>query len=242
MRWFALALLLTACASPGSTAQAPAAAADGAHAGGAVRIVYPQAGASLYAEVMCVSGTAQGVPSGRFVLRVVGPDGEIISSHTVEARQDGGWQVELLHGYSGEPIEVIVEAVAANLADQHLYDAVTVMMAGIQHRPALLTGGVRYPEPGTRVGGDVIAVEGAFSGIQGNAFWLALAAADGRVLDERQVQLHNPYHVDLMPWSAELATNGYVGPAEVRAFVRDANGAAARELDSVAVVIVQEAG
>ena len=242
MRWFALALLLTACASPGSTAPAPAAAANGARTGGELRIVHPQAGAKLYAEVMHVSGTAQAAPSERFVLRVVGPDGEIISSHTVETRRDGGWQVELLHGYSGEPIEVVIEAMPIDAADQQPYDAVTVMLAGIQHRPALLTGGIQRPVPGTLVGGDVIAVEGAFSGVPDNAFWLALAAADGRVLDERQVQLHNPYYVDWMPWSAELVTNGYVGPAEVRAFVRDAGGAAARTLDSVAVVIVQEAG
>ena len=242
MRWFALALLLTACASSGPTASAPAEAANDVSTGGEVRIIHPQAGANLYAEVMYVSGTALAVSDERFVLRLVGPDSAVISSHIVEAQQDGRWQVELLHGYSGEPIEVVIEALPVGAADQQLYDAVTVMMAGIQHRPASPTGGIHYPVPEEPVGGEAIVVNGAFSALPDSVFWLALIAADGRLLDERQVKLHNPYHVDLMPWSAELATSGYAGPAEVRAFVRAADGTAWRALDSVAIVIAQEAG
>ncbi|MGQ9887825.1 MAG: hypothetical protein ACUVSX_04975 [Aggregatilineales bacterium] len=207
-----------------------------------MRITHPPAGANIYAEVMYLAGTAPALSDERFVLRLVGPDGDVISSHIVDAQQDGEWQIELLHSYSGEPIEVVVEALPVGAAGQQLYDAVTVMLAGIQHRPASLTGSIDYPAPAEPLGGEAIIVSGAFSGVPGNSFWLALVAADGRLLDERQVELHNPYHIDLMPWSAELATSGYVGPAEVRAFVRAADGTVERALDSVAVVIAQEAG
>lgn len=241
MRWFVLALLLTACASSRPPASVPNDAVNSASIDGEVRIVYPPAGAHLYAEVVYVAGTASSLPQRRFVLRLVGPDDAVISSHTVEAPASGNWQVELLRGYSGAPIEVIIEAVSADKTDQQAYDAVTVMMASIQHRPASLTGGIQSSVSGASVGGDVIAVSGAFSGIPNNVFWLALTAADGRALDERQVALHNPYSVDLMPWSAELVTGGYVGPAELRAFTRTADGAE-RVLDSTTIVIVQEAG
>lgn len=240
MRVYVLALILlsAACVSPDP---APETVTETPTLTGEVRIAYPQSQARIYAEVLFLAGTARSVPDGRFGLRLVGPDENIIARTVVETRADGGWQIEMLHGYSGDPAEVVIEAVPLDGRNDVLYSAVEILMAGIQHRPEGLSGGISAPGPGETVGGEVIAVRGGFSGVPGNVFWLALVDADGATVDEREIVFHNPYVVDVMPWFAELSPKGYRGPAALRAFVRDANGSI-RLLDTVEIVLIQEAG
>jgi hypothetical protein len=221
----AFLLLITACspASPVPTPTIPALSGD-------VHIVYPQDGATIYSEVLIISGTAT---TPDFALKLVAPDETIIAQTTIQSQADT-WQIELVHSYNGEPIEVNVSAVPIDTNITTEYDTLTIVLSRIENRPEGIFGSITSPSEGGTVGGEVIPISGMASGL--SEISLALIGSDGANIDSRDVALYNPYLVDDMPWTAELATNGYLGDAKIRITNNE------NSISSVDVKITSEAG
>jgi hypothetical protein len=69
-----------------------------------------------------------------------------------------------------------------------------------------------------------------------------LRSLDGNVIDTRPITVFNPYFMDEVPWTAELATNGFTGQAEIRAsYLAPADGSE-QILASIVVTVSQDAG
>jgi hypothetical protein len=209
---------------------------------GSVDILSPLAGTTVYAEVLLVRGTAQGLPNNTFTLEVVGIDDEIIARSTVIV-SDGQWSVELPHSYSGEPMEVSLYALPsdADLTSQQHYDTAAVVLAGLSYRPEGTFGTITAPVGGTTVGGELVPVSGTASGLFEGTLLLGIYAADGTEISRLVLTLEGqPY--DLVPWTADLPTNAYTGLAEIRAFYQQASDGKPVVIASVQVTVTPEAG
>ncbi len=206
-----------------------------------VDIISPQDGSVIYAEQMYLSGTASGVDS--FTLQLLGPDGTILARDTIRV-SGGEWQKELAHGYTGEPIEVTIVAAPehAPLPLETAYDIAIVALAGLSYRPDGAFGSITSPTPNSNVGGDSFEATGMVSGVFENTFTLSLIGADGSVIDSEPITVFDPYFVDEVPWTAELATNGYSGAGEIRAFYNAPSDGSEVVLASIPVTVIQEAG
>jgi hypothetical protein len=210
---------------------------------GGVDIVYPQDGSIIYAEQLFVSGTASDIPGDSFALQLIGPDGSIIGRYPV-AMSAGEWQVELPHGYIGEPIEVNIFAVPqnGNLPSDVDYDVATIVLAGQTYRPDGAFGSIVSPTEDSTMGGDTFEVRGTVSGVFENTFTLSLISADNSTIDSKPVTVFNPYFTDEVPWTAELMTNGYTGAAEIRALYFSPADGSEIVLAVVQVTIQEAAG
>lgn len=195
---------------------------------GNVDILYPEDGAVIYSEVMTISGTAT---TSDFTLKLIGPDEQVIAQ---AAGQAGDWKIELVHGYSGEPIEVNILAVPIDAKTGIDYDIATILLANIDSRPEGIFASITSPAEGDTVGGEMIQVGGMASGLQ--TLSIALIGADGATIDSGNITLYNPYVIDNMPWTAEIATNGHTGGMEIRISSGD------NILNSVNVNVTTEAG
>jgi hypothetical protein len=230
-----LILLLAAC-SPAAVPQ-PALTTAPAQLNGNVSLVSPEAGSIIYAEVLYLNGTADGLAEDWFRLRLVDTDGRVVAQTPVSAGV-GNWRVSLVHGYDGEPVEVTIMAVPVR--GEGVYSASTIVLAGLGYRPEGVFGRVTQPEVGDRVGGDVIEIRGRVSGVPGRRLTLRLVAADGTLLDSREIDPANPGLVDDVPWRGQVATRGYTGAAAVETWYSDAVGDEVL-LDRVLITIIEEA-
>lgn len=231
MRRIILAFLLFASAcSP--AAPLPTATSTIPALEGNVDILYPQDGSVIYSVTLTISGTAT---ASDFALKLVGPDEKAIAQATIQAQAED-WQVEIVHSYTGEPIEVNILAVPIDSNSDLDYDIATILIAPIDSRPEGAFGSITMPSEGDTVGGEVTQVGGMASGFPENTLSIALIGADGTTINSNDVTLYNPYVIDDMPWTAEIATNGYIGAAEIRITSEDSTIAA------VNVTITAEAG
>ena len=234
--------VLGACGSsksPSSTTPAPT---DIPPLTGSVSITTPESGSVVYSEVMFVSGTASDLPGNQFTLELVAPDDSIIAQSPVVVGSDGSWSIEIPHGYNGEPIEVIVQAVPENAQPTEIYDAKLIAMAAQSYRPEGTFGSISFPLDGLEIGGDSIEVQGTASGLFEGSFILELDDANGNVIDSHPETTANPYYIDEVPWVSSLATNGYTGAAVIRAYAISARDGTEIPLASVSVTITVEAG
>lgn len=211
---------------------------------GRVEITMPQPATVVYAEALYLSGTAENIPDNRFTLHLLDSDDQLLAQTAVTVQEDGRWQVELVHGYSGDPDEASILALPSypGAPAGGTYAARSIMLAGSSARPEGAFGSITGPLEGDSIGGDFIQVSGTVSGVFENEFTLELVSADGRVIDQRPVLTANPYYVDEVPWSAELATNGYTGPATVRAYDLSAHDGSEIALASVNITLTNTAG
>ncbi len=234
---FILFMLFSAACSPAVPAPTPTALIPTPD-NGTVEILTPQTGSIIYADTLYLAGTATGV-AGEFTVQVIGADEQVIAQATVPT---GGanWQVELPHGYSGDPTEAIIAA--RPTAGDGEYDRVTVALAGEQQRPEGSFGSITAPAEGDTLGGDVIEVSGRGSGLFENSLLISLIAADGAVLDNQIITLNNPYFIDDVPWRAELSTRNYSGSAAIHIFYQSMSGSDDVTLDSTEIHLTQEAG
>jgi hypothetical protein len=182
-----------------------------------VNITYPQDGTVVYADKVYLSGASQDIRT--FRVQLVNPDGQTIAEATVKAEDQGTWKVELAHGYTGEPMEVTVTTLPIEgQAEDTDYAIATIVIAGAKYRPEGIFGRITDPTEDSTVGGDTIQLSGAVSGIPQGSFTLALMNG-ANIIDQQTVMVFNPYTVDEAPWTAELRTKGYTGPASIRAYV-----------------------
>jgi len=225
----ALLLLLSAC-SPSALLPTPSPTPPALE--GSVDILYPQDGSIIYSEALTLSGTAS---ASNFALKLVAPDEQVIAETTIQTQGDE-WTVELIHNYAGEPIEVNILAVPVDATITTEYDIATILLAPLESRPEGTFGSITMPTEGDTVGGEMIQVSGMASGFAENTLSIALIGSDGTTVDSKNIALHNPYQIDDMPWTAELATNGYTGSAEIR--IADGQNI----ISSITVTITAEAG
>lgn len=202
-----------------------------------VRINTPQDSTIVYAETLHITGTVTD-SSQRFKLQLVDIDDQVITETIVDA-QPGNWQVELVHGYTGDPSEIIIRAVPEDNAAQP-YDTVSILLSDISHRPNGIFGSITYPANGVEIGGDMLLIEGRASGAPENAITIELVGES--VIDSKTITLDNPNFVDDVPWQVELATNGYTGQATIQAYYISPADGSRVVLDSVIVTVLTAAG
>lgn len=205
--------LLTACQSAAST---PAPASVTPTRTGSIEINAPPEGAVLYSEVIAIRGTVADLPDDAFLLLLTGPDGSTIASAQVR-NASTHWQVELPHSYIGEPIEVTIAASPLDPTLPVEYALRTVALAGLSYRPAGAFGSITFPTDGSSVGGESLLIRGTASGVPDNRLSISLIAEDATLLDSQSISIDNPYMIDDVPWSAEVNTNDYTGPARLEA-------------------------
>jgi hypothetical protein len=208
---------------------------------GSVEIEVPENGAIIYAETMFISGTASDLPDGGFQLEVVTASGEQLVETTVQP-DDGSWQVELVHGYEGDPMEAQIFALPVDTTIQGEYDVETIAVSSQDNRPEGTFGSIISPGEGVTLGGDSIEVSGTASGLFENTLVVVLEDAEGSVLDEEILTITNPYFIDEMVWSATLETDGYTGEATIRAYYQDAQDGDEVTLDEVTFTLQVAAG
>jgi len=205
---------------------------------GAVTIISPLTGSTIYAEALFVTGTAQDVPENRFRLRVVTADDVVLAQPTVTV-EEGMWSVEIVHEYDGVPTEALL--IAENAAGGE-YDVESVVIASMDNRPEGTFGAILSPQEGMVVGGDQIEVTGTGSGLFENTLLLQLREPDGAVISETVVTVANPYFVDEIVWIADLETNGHTGPAIVHIGYEDAATGERITLDEEEIMVSEVAG
>ncbi len=217
-----LSLILTGCAPQGKTGQ--------------ITLVSPPDGAIIYSSALTISGTAQGINGGGFIITVSDATGGLLTQKTALER-DSAFNYELLHGYSGEPTAVTVRLTAADAPNDPPYATVYVTLASLEHRPEGVYVDISTPGLGDEIGGDVIAVQGRASGLQDPAFSVELVGSDGAVIDSVQITLPPSYIADDLPWSTALSPGATTGSAIIRVMAADGT-----QLAFVPVILSSAAG
>lgn len=246
MRLFVIALstilLLAACsgdspAAPTTTPTAPVAAT------GAVDITFPQSGAVIYAESVTISGTALIDPAiEQFRLQIITPSDEILSDTVVDVSSDGSWSTEIIHGYTGDPIETLIMALPIDESLTGDYDIESVVISSIDNRPDGVFGMIMAPANDSSVGGDEIQVSGTASGLFEGTLLVTLEQPDGTPITEEVLTVFNPGIIDEVIWSADIETAGFTGSAVIRIHYQDAATGDDVTLDSVDITLTTTAG
>jgi hypothetical protein len=241
------AVLLAACSpSTSSTSvQSPSTIAPtSAPLTGSVTINTPPDGAIIYSETVVVSGTAQNVPDNHFLVKLITAEDKTLAIVTANIDSGGNWSAEIVHGYAGEPTEVTISALpdyaGAPIDDD--YAEGSIVISGRSYRPEGTYGGITAPLDGASVGGDTLQVSGTASGVFENQFTVELRSPDGKAISTQHVTLNNPNVIDEMPWETDLPTNGYLGPAEVRAYATSAKDGSEIPLGSAKITVTAAAG
>ncbi|MDQ7027342.1 MAG: hypothetical protein Q9P01_08290 [Anaerolineae bacterium] len=208
---------------------------------GTVNITTPANGSIIYAESLWLAGESDNVPDDGFKIRVVTAEDELLAETTVQP-QNGQWLIELVHGYTGDPTEVLVYALPVDERITQDYDIATILISSLEQRPEGVFGQILSPQNNDTPGGDEILVVGSASGVFENQFTLAMFQPDGTEISSVGVTMTNPYFVDDMVWEASLPTNGYTGPATIRAFTIDILDNREISLGEVDVMVSRIAG
>jgi hypothetical protein len=208
----AMILILVGCGGEAAD-QSANESSEGETLGG-VTLTHPPDGAVVYSSVLNVGGGADANAPDSLLVRVVNLDGEMIAE-TATAVEDGVWDLELVHGYSGDPTEAIVEVRPASDPDSGVYASAEIVLSSLPHRPEGVSGSIDSPPEGVEMGGDVLPVSGRVSGV--NDFIVELVGSDGTVLDSQTVALRGAYEINDLPWAVDLTTQDYTGSALIRA-------------------------
>jgi hypothetical protein len=208
---------------------------------GSVEMMTPLEGSIIYSELITLSGVAAGLPDDSFRLMLTGPDGEQIAGATVRGAS-GAWSIELAHSYTGDPIEVAISAQPLDPFIAGEYTQRTIALAGLSFRPEGIFGSITLPADPSTVGGEFLLLTGTASGVPGHALTIDLLADDGSVITRTYASTANPYRIDDMPFTAELATNNHIGPATIQLGAFDEAENTVTPLDSIRVNIDTAAG
>lgn len=218
----------------------------------AVVINHPQDSDIIYAETLYVSGQVASPPQ-QFTLEVLDTEDQVIRQVNVDA-QTAEWTVELVHGYTGDPTEVTVQAVPLTSLSSEAsatestvivlpYDSVAILLTDLSNRPDGVFANITTPTNGVDIGGDILPIFGRVSGTDSITVSLISSEADGQqVISEQTIGLNNPYLIDEITWQAELPTEGYTGQAFIRVTTRDPQTNAELELDRIIVTVITTAG
>lgn len=208
---------------------------------GNVRISNPQSGSIIYANALYVDGTSENLPDDKFLLRVLTPNDSVLVETVIQPEEDGTWAVEMIHEHTGDPSEMLLEAVPVNAVAGQYYNSETIVISQFAYRPDGTFGSIFTPMPDTTIGGDSFQVVGAMSGVPNNTLTVSLTERNSDPISSTVVTIPSPHTVDELTWSAELALEGYTGLATVRVTYVDDDGETVT-LDSVDVVATSVAG
>lgn len=201
-----IVVILAACAPQGKT--------------GTITLDSPPDGAIIYSSALTVAGTAQGINSGGFIVTLADASGAVIARHNA-AERDTTFSFEMIHGYNGEPVPVLLKVTAADAPDDPAYVTRAVTLAAMDHRPEGVYIDVLTPQMGDETGGDEIDVRGRASGLESRAFSVELIGGDGVLVDAVEVLLPPGYIADDLPWQAALNPGEATGSAIVRVIGSD---------------------
>lgn len=194
MVWVLALGLLTACGGGGR---------------GTVTLTSRTAGAVVYSPALYVAGNAQGVDGLR--LQLTGADG-LLTETTLQPVAES-WSVELVHGYSGDPLPVTLSVFPLVDDGQGAYAVISLTLAAFEHRAEGAFAYVVTPQEGDSMGGDSIVVSGRASGQTTYAITVTLADSGGAVLDTQTESFETPYPHDEFGWQVTLNPREYVGDA-----------------------------
>jgi len=230
-------VIISACSSGDAVPDVPPTPTEPPLIGG-VQILSPQLGSIIYAETLAVSGLMDGVEAFRLTVETV--DGISLFDGIING-VDGGWQAEIIHGYTGEPVEAILTARSTDRRVSLKYDELSVLISSLAFREDGIIGQVLTPSDNQQVGGDSIEVAGTASGIPDNRISIMLRHDEG-LIDKQIITIDNPYQVDERVWSADLLTNGYLGRATIEVSYTDTITESEQILDTISIVIGSAAG
>lgn len=205
---------------------------------GAVTITSPKLGSVIYAETLFISGTIQGVDV--FTLHIETVAGETLFNGKITGI-NGHWNREIVHGYSGEPLEAIIQAKSTDLRVSLQYDELPILISSLAYREEGIFGLLLFPAEQQSVGGDSIQVEGTASGIPDSRLSILLRHDKG-LIDKQIIVLDNPYRIDERTWTADLLTNGYLGTAFIDIAYTDSETKSELILDTISIIIGSAAG
>lgn len=194
MVWVLVAWVLVACADGGR---------------GTVTLTSRTEGAVVYSAALYVAGNAQGVDGLR--LQLINADG-LLTETTLQPVAES-WSVELVHGYSGDPMPVTLSVWPLVSDGQAAYISASLTLASLEHRPEGAFAYVVTPQEGDSMGGDSIIVSGRASGQMAYAITVTLADSGGAVLDTQTDSFETPYPQDELGWQVTLSPREYVGDA-----------------------------
>jgi len=203
-----------------------------------VTIEYPRNGSIIYGETLHISGTA-GENASTFRLSVADIEGNTLAETTLDA-EAGTWNVELPHGYSGDPTEVTLKALPTTPDENTTaYDTRVILLTDISHRQEGVFGSLLFPTNGTQVGGEMLQVSGRISGT--DAITVEWHDDSNTVRESLTVPVTNPNLLDDVPWQAELTFGNYTGQAIILAKVMDTDDNEI-EIGEVRVTVTRAAG
>ena len=232
-----LILVLAACGTPPDDASTNT--LSGSSLRGDVRITFPQSGTVIYSEGLYVEGIASDVPDEGFILRAVLPDDSILVQTTIQP-EDTTWSVEILHNYTGDPTQIILEAIPVNDSDG-FYSEQSLIISQLEFRPEGTFGTLLSPIPDMSVGGDLIEIVGTASGIPDNTLTISLSERDGTPISELVYVIPSPYTIDEVLWIADMPVDGYTGLASISVTYVDDEGET-QTLGSADIVVSAVAG
>lgn len=235
------ALLVAIVAACGPAANAPTATPEIPTPQGQVVIENPANGSIIYAETLTVSGTASDLPDDTFRLILRAPDDTVVTEADVTVI-DNRWQTEFVHEHEGDPAEMMLIAAPTDATITGDYDIVSLVVSPLENRPDGTFGTIISPQEGQSTGGDIIAVAGTASGLFEGTLIIRLLNEDDAIISENIITVTNPGIVDDVPWSAEITTEGYTGPATLTIGYTDAQDGDDVIIDQVDFTVTNTAG
>ena len=190
---------------------------------GRVDILGPTAGWIVYDSLLTVYGTAEGLPPDGFLLRVLDADEATLLQSTILPQADGRWQVRLLHGYQGEPSEIILRAEPLDPRVAGDYDSETAAISGLAYRPEGRSAVLLGLAEGQVIGGEQLLIQGSASGFEQGRLLLRLETRDGAAISQVVVPLPAS-SLDEVIWQAELASGGQPQPVVLRLLALEDDG------------------
>jgi hypothetical protein len=175
-----------------------------------IALISPREGAIIYSEALHVRGTST-IPTV-FQVDLLVDDQLIASGLSQPADQD--WAVEIHHAYAGDPTEANLRVSDPQTGD--VYQEVVILLSQIAERPEGVWGVVMSPTTGADIGGDFVVVQGRVSGVFDETIIVKLMDDRQTIFDQHTITVHNPYHVDDMPFQVELAIHHTIGLAVVQ--------------------------
>lgn len=239
MRYLALSILMlvfAACSSAPAATPTPALVSE-------VQFFVPQPGTIVFSPTLHLNGTASNLPADGFRLLVTTAEDATLADQVIQPDANGNWSAEVANTITTDPIEVTVSALPADASILGDYEIVSVVFAPESARVQEGVYGMIFaPFDGDTVGGELIPLAGAASGLFEGTLQLALIDEAGATAAQVTITTMSSDPLDEVLWAADLPTNGYLGTATIEAFYTSAKDGEKVILDSVNVTIGDAAG
>lgn len=235
LRYWAAFLLLGFCAACMATSTDTPPIETSA----SVTINAPSIGTVIYSDRIYVAGTADALPENNFQLEVATVADEVLGEAIIEP-QNGEWNVQLPHNYTGDPTEITIRAYAEGAEAGTEYDIAAAVLSPADNRPEGTYGLILQPSDGDTAGGEQIPLFGVISGIDADELIVRLIMGD-EIITEQIISVDYPNRADEIPWQADLSTSERTGPVTITVGYADAEDGFIL-LDEVSIVLTAIAG